>query len=67
MNVPKKLNELTAELKEEGIDVELMCSTDGVVVIGPYRERCLARATLKAKGIVCAPVIVEDYESEVPQ
>lgn len=67
MNVPKKLAELKSELKEEGVDVELLLEPAGVSIIGPYRERCIARAILKEKGVVCAPVIVEDYESEVPR
>lgn len=67
MNVPKKLDELKAELREEGLDVELLCGLDGVTVVGKYADRCLARASLKSKGVTCAPVIVEDYEPETPR
>lgn len=62
MNVPKKLDQLKSELKEEGVDVELLLLPEGVQVIGPYRERCIARSILKSKGVTCAPVVVKEDE-----
>jgi hypothetical protein len=60
MNVPKKLNALELELAEEGLSVKLLATPEGIVVVSPYADRCLARSILKRKGMICAPVNSEE-------
>ncbi len=60
MNVSKKLDQLEAELAEEGLNVKLLIDPEGVVVVGKYVDRCLARQSLKNKGVVCKRIEPEE-------